>query len=244
VEVAESNIVEAVSQIESGIPEGRTLQDMLAQSGTTMEQFRARLIEDIRIRQLLNDRMESVPTATAAEVDAYYAENPDEFKSGESVTARHILIKVEPGADDATKAEKRGIAQGHRQQLLDGKDFAELAKEVSEGPSGPRGGALGSFGRGQMVKPFEDAAFVQEVDAIGEIVETQFGFHIIQVLQRSEAGTKSLDQARKEIESQLNGSRQQETFKGYIQELRAKADVKIAKAPAAAAAPGLEGSGR
>lgn len=241
VEVAESNIVAAISQIESGIPAGQTLDDMLGQSGITMQEFRDRLVEDIRIRELLHVHMEAVPKATAEEIDAYYAENPDQFTSGESVSASHVLVKVEPGADEAVKAEKRKLAESHRQALVDGKDFAELAREVSEGPSGPNGGSLGTFGRGQMVKEFEDAAFSQEVDAIGEIVETQFGYHIIQVQAHNEAGVRPLEQARPEIEGQLNGTRQQAAFDAYVQELRAKADVTIA-GQAAAAAP--EGSGR
>ena len=244
VEVAESNVVAAISQIEDGVPEGRTLQDMLAQSGTTMEQFRERLVEDIRIRELLSSKMDSSPKATGAEVEAYYAENPDEFISGESITARHILIKVDTGTDDETKAAKRNVADGHRQTLLDGGDFAELAEEVSEGPSGPQGGALPTFGRGQMVKPFEDAAFAQEIDAIGEIVETRFGFHIIQVQKRDAAGVRSLDEARTEIETKLNSDRQQEVFATFIEELRAKADITIAEAPGGLTAAGLEGSGR
>ncbi|MDA0323497.1 MAG: peptidylprolyl isomerase [Verrucomicrobia bacterium] len=243
VDVAESNVVAAISQIENGIPEGRTLQEMLAQSGTTMEQFRERLVEDIRIRELLSGKMDSLPKATDTEVEAYYAENPDEFTSGESMTARHILIKVEPDADAETKAAKRKIADGHREALLGGKDFAELAMEASEGPSGPQGGALGTFGRGQMVKPFEDAAFAQEIDAIGEIVETRFGYHIIQVQKRDDAGVRSLDEARTEIEAKLNSDRQQETFAGFIEELRAKADITIAEAPGGLPAAGLEGSG-
>ena len=84
-----------------------------------------------------------------------------------SVKASHILV------EDAVKANEL------RQQLVEGADFASLAQQFSKCPSGRNGGDLGVFGRGMMVKPFEDAAFDTPVGAISDVVQTQFGFHII-----------------------------------------------------------------
>ena len=86
----------------------------------------------------------------------------------DKVRARHILV------EDAVRAETL------HQKILDGFDFAELAKTHSKCPSGQQGGDLGEFGRGQMVKPFEDAAFGLNVGEISQLVETQFGHHIVQ----------------------------------------------------------------
>ena len=88
------------------------------------------------------------------------------------VTARHILVQ--------TLAE----AMAARERITDlNEDFGQVAREVSKCPSGQQGGALGTFGKGQMVKPFEDAAFSQEVGKVSLPVQTQFGYHLIQRTQ-------------------------------------------------------------
>jgi hypothetical protein len=93
----------------------------------------------------------------------------------------HILIKVKPDTTDAVKAARRRIAQGYLTQLQHGANFAQLAGRVSEDPgSKAQGGSLGLFGRGQMVKPFEDAAFgLRPGELSSELVETPFGYHIL-----------------------------------------------------------------
>lgn len=107
-------------------------------------------------------------------------------------------LPVDDKAIEAALAEKvkeRGDAKKEiediRKQLLDGAKFETLAEEKSDCPSGKNGGDLGTFGRGQMVKPFENAAFSQEVNAIGPVIETDFGFHIVKVTERN--GTKGDD---------------------------------------------------
>ena len=92
----------------------------------------------------------------------------------------------------AERAEKKKLIEGLRKQLLAGADFAKLAEENSDCPSGKSNkGSLGKFGRGQMVKPFEDAAFALEVGKISDVVETQFGYHIIKVTAKIPAKAKT-----------------------------------------------------
>ena len=101
----------------------------------------------------------------------------------EQVTASHILIMHEESARSSearTKEDAQAMIEDVKTKILDGADFAELAGEISDCPSGSKGGSLGTFGRGQMVKIFEDIAFSLDVDEISDIVETEFGFHIIQ----------------------------------------------------------------
>tara|TARA_B100001094_G_C17748811_1_gene584756 strand:+ start:225 stop:545 length:321 start_codon:yes stop_codon:yes gene_type:complete len=101
----------------------------------------------------------------------------------EQVTASHILIMHEESARSSearTKEDAQAMIEDVKTKILDGADFAELAGEISDCPSGSKGGSLGTFGRGQMVKIFEDIAFGLDIDEISDIVETEFGFHIIQ----------------------------------------------------------------
>ena len=101
----------------------------------------------------------------------------------EQVTASHILIMHKESArssETRTKEDAQAMIEDVKTKILDGADFAELAGEISDCPSGSKGGSLGTFGRGQMVKIFEDIAFGLDIDEISDIVETEFGFHIIQ----------------------------------------------------------------
>ncbi|MBI5549497.1 MAG: ankyrin repeat domain-containing protein [Deltaproteobacteria bacterium] len=103
----------------------------------------------------------------------------------ETVTASHILIMTRPSDTADERAAKKARAEAVRQRLLAGEDFARLARETSDCPSKEQGGDLGEFRRSAMVKPFADAAFSQAAGAIGPVVETQFGYHIIKVNRRN-----------------------------------------------------------
>lgn len=100
------------------------------------------------------------------------------------VHARHILISIPPNASESVRMQKLQQIERVRAALIEGAGFEATAKQHSDCPSKQRGGDLGVFSRGQMVKPFEKAAFTQQVGEIGPIVKTRFGYHIVQVLDR------------------------------------------------------------
>jgi len=137
------------------------------------------------------------------EISAYYEEHPDEFQNPKTVQARHILIKVDPNAsaEDVAKAKER--IENILQKARDGQDFAELAKQYSEGPSRDKGGDLGTFRREAMVKPFADKAFSMKAGEISDPVRTQFGWHIIKVEKVNEATKTSLADAKQSIRKKL-----------------------------------------
>lgn len=130
----------------------------------------------------------------------FYDENAADWKSPAQVKARHILIKSESGDGEERRKELRERASFVLEQAREGADFAELAKEFSQDGSGPEGGDLGWFGPGQMVPPFEEAAFDLDAGEISDIVETEFGYHIIKVEDTKAEGMKSFDEVRQEVE--------------------------------------------
>jgi peptidyl-prolyl cis-trans isomerase D len=134
----------------------------------------------------------------------YYEDNVDTFKEKSQVKARHILFRV---AENASKEEEEKVQQKATavlQQARAGADFSELAKKHTEDPSGKEnGGDLGYFSAGQMVKPFEDAAFKLKKGEISDLVKTPFGYHIIKVEEVKEARTKPLEEARGQIFTML-----------------------------------------
>jgi peptidyl-prolyl cis-trans isomerase D len=138
----------------------------------------------------------------AAKVKDYFDSHKDKFSTPDQVKARHILIKAKRGDAEAEKqalAKIQDIAKRAKSE-----DFAKLAKEFSEDPgSKQNGGLLGFFGRGQMVKEFEDAAFAAKPNQITEPVKTDYGYHLIQVLEKKEAKNRTLEESRDEIAENL-----------------------------------------
>lgn len=146
---------------------------------------------------------------TDQEVAAYYADHRDDrFTEPEQVRARHVLVKVAPGADDEAKAGARKKAEALLARVKAGEDFAALAKKSSDDPgSAPQGGDLGLFARGRMTPTFEDVAFTLEPGQVSEIVETPFGLHIIKVEEHKPGGPKPLDAVHDEIVKGLEAER-------------------------------------
>lgn len=147
---------------------------------------------------VINDEAATL-TIPEAEVEQYYTSHLDEFGSPEKRKARHILLKTTEQDQEARRQEIEAILA----RAKAGEDFAELAKTFSEDGSAARGGDLGLFGRGQMVKPFEDVAFSLQEGEISHIVTTQFGFHIIKVDEIQKENIKSLTDVKKLIDNKL-----------------------------------------
>jgi len=140
---------------------------------------------------------------TDEDIQGYYDDHKFDYEKPEEVHARHILFKVAPDASPELKAEVRKHAEEVLAKVKAGEDFAALAKQYSEDASAGDGGDLGSFARGKMVKPFEDAAFALAPGATSDLVESPFGFHIIKVDAKQEARTQALDEVRADIVAAL-----------------------------------------
>lgn len=138
-----------------------------------------------------------------ARIEAYYNENLDSFTTPERRRARHILIKA--SGDDSAELHKEKAEQAKQilQLAAASDDFAAIASQYSEGPSRENGGDLGFFSRGQMVKPFEDAVFAMEVGQLSEVIQTDFGYHVIKLEAIEEETTSSLAEVREDILSTL-----------------------------------------
>jgi peptidyl-prolyl cis-trans isomerase D len=180
--------------------EPKALEDYFAEH---KEEYRKP--EEIKIAYITidpNDFADEV-VISDEEVKSYYEENIDMFQEERQVKARHILFKVDPESSEEEEEKVKERALSVLEKARAGEDFADLAKEYSEGPSSEQGGDLGYFPRGQMVKPFDDAAFGMKKGEISDLVKTQFGYHIIKVEDIKEAGTKDLAEVQEEIRNRL-----------------------------------------
>lgn len=150
---------------------------------------------------------------TDGAVEAYYNQNISRYQHDEQAKASHILIRVEEGADPE---EAKARIEEIREEIVSGDiSFGEAAEQYSEGPSAPQQGDLGYFGRGQMVPPFEEAVFSLPLGQVSEPVLTRFGYHLIQVEDRKEAGTDPLEDVRDEIVDTLRSQRAVSAFREY-----------------------------
>lgn len=141
---------------------------------------------------------------TEQDTESYYRQNIERYTQQERRQARHILFKTSGDDPETIRADKKKQAEEVLAMVKAGeKDFSELAKQYSEGPTAPRGGDLGFFSRGQMVKPFEDAIFAMAEGATSDLVETPFGYHIIKLEKIQPFRIKPLEEVKTDIQGEL-----------------------------------------
>lgn len=136
-------------------------------------------------------------------VKALYESNKDKYIVPEQRHARHILFKVEDADDAGIRAEKRKKAEEVLLLAQQGQDFSELAKKYSEGPSGPSGGDLGFFGKGAMVPTFDESVFQLQPGGLSDIVETEFGFHVIKLEEVRAGKVRLYEDVKEEIVDEI-----------------------------------------
>lgn len=156
-------------------------------------------------------------TVSDDELKSYYDTHTDEFKAPEMIKARHILVKVEDTASEDEKKKGKEKAEMYLKKIKEGEDFSKLASEVSDDPgSKAKGGDLGFFPKGRMVKPFEDAAFSLKPGEVSGLVETQFGFHIIKVEEKKDSTVETFDAVKDRLRQKLLQDRMRKEVTEFI----------------------------
>ena len=180
--------------------------------------------------ELVEEATKDAAVPTDEECEKYYNENPDAFKEPPQVRASHILVKTD-GADEDEKAKARAKIDSIRAQITGEinveQAFADAARENSDCPSGKEGGDLGWFGPGQMVPEFDKAAFAMKVDEISEVVETQFGFHILRKTGEKPGGEKAFSEVKDGLKEALARNAKNAAFGRFMGELRADAKIEF-----------------
>ena len=225
IKVDQKEIEAQITALKGRFPSEVEFKNALSTANLTEADLRFQFERDVAIRKLLDDQIGGKSTVSEKESRAHYDGNLESFKKPEQVRASHILIKVDPGADEAKKAEARTKIESLQAKLKNGEDFGALAKEYSEGPSGPKGGDLGFFGRGQMVKPFEETAFSMKPGQVSGMVETKFGYHLIMVTERTPESTLSYEEVKDRLEQYLKQQKVQAEIAAYVENLKSKAKI-------------------
>lgn len=183
--------------------------------------------KDIVITNFVETKIVPTITVTDDEVKDFYNANKEQLKEEPQVKASHILIGVDASASAEDKAKAKAKAEALLKEIRGGKDFAEAAKTNSTCPSKDQGGDLGYFGKGQMVREFEQAAFTMKIGDISDVVETQFGYHIIKLTDKKEGEAPKLEEIKEKIATFLKGQKTQKAVFDYVTKLRKDAKVEI-----------------
>jgi peptidyl-prolyl cis-trans isomerase C len=234
VTVPEADVEAAFSEYKKRFRTEEQFRNYLKHGKTAVATIKSRLRDKASLEKLIEAR--GALAVTKNEVTLFYKSNKRFYLEQAGVKASHILVKLEQKANkDQEKAamDKIKIAQ---KRLKGGESFAAVAKELSEGPSKTRGGDLGFFGKGQMVKDFEKKAFSMKEGELSGPVRTRFGYHLIKVVAKRKERQQTLDEVREQIESSLKNKKFFQGRRVLLADLEAKATI-TSKLPSPKASP-------
>ncbi len=222
VQVSETAVSAEIERIKKNFGSEEEFQQALAQRNLTMDDVRRLLRVNLTVRALLP--LVAKVEVPEAEVRKSFEERRAQFDQPEQARVSHILIRVEDPKQEERARQTILLIQG---KLAKGEKFADLARQYSQDPgSKERGGDLGFFGRGAMVKEFEQAAFSLQPGQVSGPVKTQFGYHLILLHERKPAKKATYEEVAGQIREQLTEERQESLFQKWLTEERKTATIK------------------
>jgi peptidyl-prolyl cis-trans isomerase C len=229
VTASDEEVNKQLGELKGRFPSPEKFQEELKKNGLTEAEITKQIRENLVMQKFVETKVVNDVKVSDADVKAFYDKNPDKLTRPERIHIRHILVGVTKTATPEDKKKAQAKADELLVKLKGGADFAKLAEESSDDPgSKSKGGDLSWVSRGQMVKPFEDAAFaLKKLNEMSPVVESQFGFHIIQLLEHQDAGKVPYDEVKDKISGFLKQQQQKEKFFDHIKTLKDKAKVEI-----------------
>jgi peptidyl-prolyl cis-trans isomerase C len=218
-----------LTELKGRFPSPEKFQEELKKEGMTEAELAQKARDAYVMQKLVESKVINGLAVSDAEIKAFYDKNQEQMKRPERVHLRHVLIKVAKGASAEDKQKAKAKAEDVLAKAKAGGDFAKLATENSDDPgSKVRGGDLSWVSRGQTVPPFEAAAFaLKKPNDLSPVVETDFGYHVIQLLEHEDAGVVPLAEVKDKIGEFLKQKQQQEKVQDHIKALRAKGKVEV-----------------
>jgi len=228
VTVSDADVDAEIKRSRATFPSDAAFHAALKKSGTTLEDLRQDTRKTLAVSRWLEGDAFREVKVSPEDVRTFYEQNREEFRHDAEVRTSHILVRVAPGSPAARRAAARQRADKLLAQIHAGADFATVAKTSSEDPvTAARGGDGGYFSRGEMDPAFEAAALALGPGQISGVVETRYGFEIIKVTDRRDAGYTPLEEAEPVIREVLLKSARQDRQSALVAELRKKAKVEL-----------------
>lgn len=226
IELEEKVANDKLKEIAKLFPTPEEFHKKLTSMGLSEELLRQDIEQNLIIESLLNTITVSLEKTTDGEVETFYNQNPEKFQTGEQVRASHILISTKPEESEDVRAQKRLKIAKLKGEITNEANFAEAARNHSDCPSKAKGGDLGFFEKGKMVPSFEEAAFQLKAGEVSDIVETQFGYHLIMVTDHKDKHTIPLEELKDKIKSHLDNQKKGQVVNDYLTKLRSSATIK------------------
>ena len=229
VTATEQEVQQAINARKQNFPSEDAYKQALSKSGITEENLRQQAREQIAVQKYVRTKVAQNVTVTEQATRDFYEKNKAQIAQPERVHLRHILIGAKPNAPAAEKEQARKKAEDLLKRIQGGEDFAKLAQENSDDPgSKPRGGDLSWMTRGQTEPTFEAAAFaLKNPNELSSVVESPFGYHIIQLLERQDASTLPYEQVKERLQGMLKNQQTQQQVEARVRDLRAKGKVEV-----------------
>lgn len=228
IEPEQKEIDEALQAIKSRFPSEQQFQDALLQSKVSMDDFLADLKKELKVHKLLEDKVvKQVGEITNSEVQDFYIKNEALFLKHEKARVHHILLRINDWNDANEISQRRAKGQQILNRLKIGESFETLARQFSDDPSAAKGGDLGEFSKGDMLKEFEDAAFRLNAGQFSDLVQSPLGFHIIRLDERVSSEKIPFETVEAQIRQRIQQEKSNRLFEKYVIELRNKAEIKI-----------------
>ena len=186
----------------------------LEEDNDVLEQIK-KMTEQILVQVLMEREILDKVEVKDEEISEYYEQNKDSFTEKEQVHLYNILLETEEEAQDVLE------------QLKAGKDFSEIAKEKSTGPSAAQGGDLGYLSKGTIIPEIEEVVFALELEELSEVIKTDFGFHILKITEKKTETIKVLEEVKEDIIQTLLPDKQKVAFENLLEELKSKLEIEI-----------------
>ena len=203
------------------------LEQMLESEGRSLESYKDHIRNQILVSKITRFELGRRTNVSDRKIAKYYHDNQKDFWESGKSKVRHILVLLEKDVSSARKMEKYKHINEVLSEIKNGKDFAEAAKEYSEDVSASSGGAVGYIEKGKMVPEFEKAVYSLKEGEISDVVETEFGFHIIKVDEIKSGRTLPLKEVRGKIQNILSSKKQKSAYDSWMKELRETAFIEI-----------------
>lgn len=228
VKVDKNEIDLAINTIKKRFPSDQKFIDALKEADLSIEQFSDNLTKELMVQKLLEQQLKSQIEDISDEIALkYYNEHGEEFMQNEQIRVHHILLKVSETSDVEKVKNAESKALRIMERIRKGEDFENLARQYSEDPSALKGGDIGFFSRGELIKNFEEAAFALRVGEVSDLVRTPLGFHIIRMDERKTSQRAPFDEVKLEIKLRLKQQHSNAAFEQYVAKLKSKAEIII-----------------
>jgi len=223
----ENAINKDINSLKQQFSDETEYKNELSKRGINEEVLRARMIRNSLVQKYVSKEFTDKVDVTDKEIQDYYQKNIDLFKQPFQIRVSHISIQSDPKDGDSRKKELRGKAEKILKNLKDDKDFADLAREYSDGPTKNKGGDLGYLRKGQLEKQFESKVLALKKGEITDIIETEYGFHIFKVTDIKPETILAYENVKEKVKKFLVDEKTKQEADKYARKLREKTDVKI-----------------